>query len=63
MNRLTLSQALSEDRLDDFINQAEADGVGPADRGAFEDLVGRITVPQPEDQTSHSRGDGSKRGK
>ena len=61
--RLTLSEALASGRLDEFAAQAEADGVGPADRAQFEALVGTLTAPQPEDQTSRSRGDGSKRGK
>ncbi len=59
--RLTLSEALASGRLDEFAAQAEADGVGPADRTQFEALVGTLTAPQPEDQTSHLRGDGSKR--
>lgn len=63
MTRLTLSQALSEGRLSDFVDQAEADGIGPADRAQFEAMVGRVTAPQPEDQTSRSPAHGSKRGK
>jgi hypothetical protein len=49
--------------LDDFIDQAEAEGIGPADRAQFEALVGTLTAPQPEGQTSRSHGGGSKRGK
>ena len=60
---LTLAQALSEGRLDEFVAQAEAEGVGPADSNQFERLVGRVTAPQPEDQTSHSPARGLKRGK
>ena len=60
---LTLSEALATDRLDEFVEQAEAEGIGPADRAQFEALVGRVTAPQPEDQTSRSPGSGSKRGK
>jgi len=63
MSQLTLSQALAEGRLSDFVTQAEAEGVGPADRAHFEALVGRLTAPQQEDQTSRSRGDGGSRGK
>lgn len=59
--RLTLSEALASGRLGDFAEQAEADGVGPADRAQFEALVGTLTAPQPEDQTSHSRDGGSRR--
>lgn len=60
---LTLSQALAEGRLDDFVAQAEAAGIGPADRAQFDALVGRVTAPQPEGQTSRSPAHGSKRGK
>ena len=60
---LSLRQALAEDRLQDFISQAEAQGIGPADRAQFEAMVGRVTAPQPEGQTSRSRAHGSKRGR
>lgn len=63
MTRLTLAQALSEGRLQDFAEQAEADGIGPADRAQFDALVGRVTAPLPEGQTSRSPVRGSKRGK
>lgn len=63
MTRLTLSQALAEGRLQDFAAQAEADGIGPADRAQFDALMGRVTAPLPEDQTSRSPVRGSKRGK
>lgn len=63
MTRLTLSQALAEGRLQDFAAQAEADGIGPADRAQFDALVGRVTAPLPEGQTSHSPVRGSKRGR
>ncbi len=63
MKRLTLSEALAAGRLGEFAGQAEADGVGPADRTMFDALVGRITAPQPAGQTYRSRGGGSKRGK
>ncbi len=61
--KLTLNKALAEGRLDEFAAQAEADGVGPADRKQFDALMGRVTAPLPEGQTSRSRGGGSKRGK
>lgn len=61
--RLTLSEALAHGRIQEFIEQAEAERIGPADRAQFEALVGRVTVPLPEGQTSRSRGHGSKRGK
>ena len=63
MERLTLADALASDRLDDFAAQAEAEGIGPAGRAQFETLVGTLTAPQLVDQTSRSRGGGSKRGK
>ena len=61
MATLTLSDALKSGRLADFAAQAEAEGVGPADRSQFDALVGRVTAPPLEDQTSHSPdGDGSR---
>lgn len=61
---LTLAEALRTHRLDDFIAQAEAEGVANADETAFERLLGRVVkAPPPEDRTSRSRGGGSKRGK
>ena len=60
---ITLAQALAENRLPEFIKQAEAQGVGPADRTMFDGLMGRVTAPLPEGQTSRSPGGGSKRGK
>jgi len=63
MRRLTLAEALTSDRLSDFAAQAEAEGIGPADRAQFEAMVGRITAPQPEDQTSRSPARGASRGK
>lgn len=60
---LTLSEALATNRLEEFVAQAEQEGVGPVDRAQFEALLGRITAPQPEDQTSRSPAHGSKRGK
>jgi len=51
--KLTLAEALASNRLSDFAAQAEAAGIGPADRTQFEKMVGRVTVPQPEGQTSH----------
>ncbi len=61
--RLTLAEALSDGRIEDFISQAEADGIGPADRAQFDALVGRVTAPLPEGQTYRSPGPGSKRGR
>lgn len=59
---LTLNKSLKTNMLNDFIAQAE-EGVEAANREMFEDLVGRVTAPQPEDQTTRSRARGSSRGK
>jgi hypothetical protein len=61
--RLTLQDALKFNRLDDFIAQAEADGVAAADRDLFDAVMGRVTAPQPEGQTSRSPVRGGSRGK
>lgn len=63
MTRLTLSDALSSGRLDQFVEQAEAEGIGPADRAQFDKMVGRVTAPRPEGQTSRSPDGGGSRGK
>jgi len=52
MEHLNLAEALASNRLDDFAAQAEAEGIGPADRAQFDALV-KVTTPPPEDQTSH----------
>ena len=54
MTELTLAVALKQNRLADFAAQAEAEGIGPADRAQFEKILGRVTAPLPEGQTSHS---------
>jgi hypothetical protein len=51
---LTLQEALNSNRLEDFIAQAEAQGVEAANRMEFESLVKRVTAPLPEGQTFHS---------
>jgi hypothetical protein len=53
MTRLSLADALASNKLEDFVAQAEADGVGPVDRAQFEKMVERITAPLQVDQTSH----------
>lgn len=61
---LTLNEALRTHRLDDFIAQAEAEGVAAADAEAFDRLFGKVVrVPLPEGQTSRSRARGGSRGK
>lgn len=56
--KLKLNQALAENRLAEFIEQAEAEGIGPADRADFEARLGRLTAPRQEDRTSRSRARG-----
>lgn len=63
MERITLARALAENRIYDFVEQAERDGVGNADEAEFMRLMGLVTAPLPEDQTSRSPTHGSKRGK
>lgn len=63
MDRLSLANALASGRLDDFVIQAETDRVGPVDRAQFEAVLGRVTAPLPEDQTSRLPARGSTRGK
>ena len=60
---LTLSEALASDRLSEFVAQAEAQGIGPANPAQFDALVKRVTAPLPSDQTSRSRARGGSRGK
>lgn len=61
---LTLNEALRTNRLEDFIAQAEAEGVAGADRAEFDDVLGCVVkAPQPADQTSRSRGSGGSPGK
>ena len=60
---LTLSLALRDGRISDFIAQAEAEGVGPIDRSQFDAMLGAVTAPLPEGQTSRSPVRGSTRGK
>jgi len=64
MERITLAQALAEDRIYDFVEQAEREGVGNADEAQFMRLMGLVVrETQPEGQTSRSPAHGSKRGK
>jgi len=50
---MNLKEAIKEGQLSDFVDQAEAEGVGPADRKQFESLMD-VTVRPQEDQTSRS---------
>ena len=58
---LTLSKAKESGRLQEFIAQEEARGVGPINRAEFESLIGgAVKAPRSKRRTSHSSsGDGS----
>lgn len=62
---LTLSEALRTGRLNDFIAQEEARGVGPAQSPDLDKAIKILatTPPQSEDQTSHSSSDDGSSGK
>jgi hypothetical protein len=52
---LTLTDALKTKRLQEFIAQEEARGVGPADRADLDRALAKaIKAPRSKDQTSHS---------
>ncbi len=52
---LSLSRAVSEGRLSEFLTQEESRGIGPAEPGAFDALVAEAAkAPQSEDQASRS---------
>ena len=63
-NRLTLSDAIAQGRLDEFAAQEEARGVGIADSAEFDSVIkAAVKPPQSADQTSRSpssRGSGGK---
>jgi len=54
MDRLSLSEALASDRLEDFIAQAEREGVGSVSSDDFEAALAGFIALQPEGQTSRS---------
>lgn len=58
---LTLSDAQKTGKLQDFVAEQEAAGIGPIDLAEFDALAAKtIKAPQLEDQTSRSAsGDGS----
>ena len=61
---LTLQEALKSNRLDEFIAQAEAEGVAGADADEFLKAVSKaIKAPRSEDQTSRSSSRGGSTGK
>ena len=56
---LTLAEAVKSGRLQEFIDQEEARGVGPIDRAEFDAAVKRAAkAGSAEDRTSHSRARG-----
>ena len=59
---ISLSEALNQDRLEEFIAQEEARGVGPIKEAEFDlSASSVIKTPQSADQTSGSpRRDGSR---
>jgi hypothetical protein len=61
--QLSLGEALASGRLADFVDQAEAAGVGPIPTIDFDAILGAVIAPLPEGQTSRSPAHGSKRGK
>ena len=55
---LSLKDAIAQGRLGDFVNQAEAAGVGPANEADVEAALERlIRQPRSEDRTSRSPSD------
>lgn len=52
---LTLSDAIAEGRLEEFIAQSEADGVSPISEAEFDNTASTvIKTPQQDGQTSGS---------
>ena len=61
---LSLSDALRAGKLENFIAQEEARGVGPIVEADFDDLAAKvIRTSPPADQTSHSLPAGGSPGK
>lgn len=63
---ISLAEALRAGKLDDFVAQAEAAGVGPIAEADFNRVLGSVAAPKappPEDQTYHSPAGGASRGK
>ena len=64
MTDLTLMGALRAGKLDDFIAQEEARGIGPVSEADFDALAAKvIRTSQSADQTSHSLPADGSRGK
>jgi len=61
---LTFSEAVKTGKLQEFIVQEEARGVGPVDRAEFDRVLANvIKAPQSEGQTSRSPSRGGSTGK
>lgn len=62
MKRITMQSALKRNRLDDFISQTEAEGIGPISETEFDATASvLIKTPLSDDQTSGSpQSDGSR---
>lgn len=55
---LTLTEALKSGRLDDFVKQEEARGIGPVSRRKLRETIRKLAKQQlPEGRTSHSSSD------
>lgn len=62
-DRLTLKKAIESNRLEDFIAQAEADGIGPVDRDELDKALRRvITSREGSRPASRSPDRGGSRG-
>ena len=61
---LTLREAIQAGRLEEFITQAETDGIGPADGDLLDRALSKvITSPQGSGRASGSRDPGGSDGK
>lgn len=55
MTDLSLSKAIKENRLEEFIRQAEAAGIGPVEEAAFLGAASKVIKHEPRSgQTSRS---------
>ena len=53
--RLSLKKALETGRLGEFVDQAEAEEIGPISEAEFDEALRRVaTRPRSEDRTSRS---------
>jgi hypothetical protein len=62
---LTLSEAIKQRRLDEFVRQEEARGVGPVSKRKLNAAIKAVATkpPRSEDQTSRSASRGGSNGK